>query len=356
MINSISSSSSSSTSLGVNLTKELLSLTYRVTCRVAFGESYNYGGSDDSFENNLDEALALLGAFAGRDFFPDSFVGGALDVLTGLNARLEKCFRGFDVFYQRIIDERAAAVESKRLSSELEEKDFTDVLLRLKKDQNVGGGTFTDDNIKAIFMNLFVGGMGAPAATTIWAMTELIRKPKTMRKLQQQIRDYVGNRGKVEEADLNHLQYLKMVTKETLRLHPPESLLVPRESMTHSKINGYDIRPKTRVLVNAWAIGRNPESWDNPEEFLPERFEDGLVDYKGQHYELVPFGAGRRICPGMGLGVALIELALANLLYCFNWELPSEMKEEAMNMDETTGVTVHKKYDLRLVPIKYVTH
>ncbi|KAK9110709.1 hypothetical protein Sjap_018769 [Stephania japonica] len=144
------------------------------------------------------------------------------------------------------------------------------------------------------------------------------------------------------------------IIKEILRLYPPEALLVPRESINHCKINGYDIRPKTRVLVNAWTIGRNPESWNDPEKFSPERFKYSSVDYKGQHYEYVPFGAARRICPGIGLGVAMVELALANLLYCFNWELPSEMKEEAISMDETAGIIVDKKYDLRLVPVKYV--
>ncbi|KAK9117359.1 hypothetical protein Sjap_016306 [Stephania japonica] len=238
-----------------------------------------------------------------------------------------------------------------------EEEDITNVLLQLKKDQSIGGGPggpgVTEDIIKAIFMNLFVGGMGAPAVTVTWAMTELIRKPEAMKKLQQQIRNCAGNKGKVEEADLDQLHYLKMVMKETLRLHPPEALLLPRESMSHCKINGYDIMPKTRVLINAWAIGRSPKYWDDPEKFSPERFEDNLIHYKGQDYEFVPFGAGRRICPGMGMGVAVVELALANLLYHFNWELPSEMKEEAINMDETAGINVHKKYDLRLVPVKY---
>ncbi|KAK9119889.1 hypothetical protein Scep_017982 [Stephania cephalantha] len=331
-------------------------------CRVAFGESsYHYWGTvDGKFEENVYEAMALLGAFAGSDFFPDYCVGRVLDVLMGWNARLENCFRGLDDFYKKIIDRHAAAASTRRSSTLLEEEEeeeenITDVLLRLKKDQSIGGGpggaAFTDDNIKAIFM---VGGMGAPAVTVTWAMAELIRKPETMKKLQQQIRNCVGNKGKVEEADLDQLHYLKMVTKETLRLHPPEALLLPRENMSHCKINGYDIRPKTRVLVNAWAIGRNPECWDDPEEFLPERFEDNSIHYKGQHFEFVPFGAGRRICPGMGMGVAMAELALANLLYCFDWELPSEMGEEAINMDETVGLTVHKKYDLRLVPVEYV--
>ncbi|KAK9134262.1 hypothetical protein Syun_013592 [Stephania yunnanensis] len=339
-----SSASSSSSSSYVNLTKELLSLTYRTICRVTFGESYDI---DIRFQESVIEAMALLGAFSGSDFFPDYCV------VLGPYARLEKCFRGFDALFQKVIDERAVA--STRRSSEVE--DITDVLLRMKKDQiSIGGGafTFTDDNIKAIFMDLFVGGMGAPAVTVIWAMTELMRKPVTMKKLQREIRNKVGNKGEVEEADLGQLQYLKVVIKETMRLHPPEALLVPRESINQCKINGYDIMPKTRVLVNAWAIGRSPESWKDPKKFSPERFEHSSVDYKGHHYEYVPFGAGRRICPWIGLGVAMLELALANLLYCFHWELPSEMKEEAVSMDEAAGIIVHKKYDLRLVPVKYV--
>ncbi|KAK9152010.1 hypothetical protein Syun_010319 [Stephania yunnanensis] len=192
------------------------------------------------------------------------------------------------------------------------------------------------------------------AIVMVWAMTELARKPELMKKAQEEIRTSVGNKGNyVEEGDLNQLHYLKMIVKETLRMHPPGPLLAPRECMNQCKVNGYDISPGTRVMVNVWAIGRNPEYWDNPDEFYPERFEGSIIDYNGQHFEFLPFGGGRRICPGMTMGVLSVELALANLLYCFDWKLPNGMNVEDIDMDEGAGLTIHKKSPLFLVPIKY---
>ena len=154
-----------------------------------------------------------------------------------------------------------------------------------------------------------------------------------LRKAQEEVRSVVdgGGRERVHPDDVAKLRYLKAVVKETLRLHPAVPLLLPRETLRQVSICGYDVPAKTRVLVNAWAIGRDPRSWgDRPEEFDPGRFDgdDGVVDFNGTHFELVPFGAGRRMCPGMAMGVATVEFTLANLLYCFDWELPEGVRVE----------------------------
>ncbi|KAK9155964.1 hypothetical protein Sjap_003444 [Stephania japonica] len=211
----------------------------------------------------------------------------------------------------------------------------------------------TLNHIKAILMDIFFGGLESSSLTTVWAMTELARKPELMKKAQEEIRTSVGKKGMVEEGNLEQLHYLKIVVKETLRLHTIAPLLIPRECMNHCKVNGYDISPKTRVMVNVWAIGRNHEYWDNPDMFFPERFEGSSIDYKGQHFEFLPFGAGRRICPAMTMGILHVELALANLLYCFDWKLPSGMQIEDIDMEEGTGISLHKKSPLLLVPSKY---
>lgn len=202
---------------------------------------------------------------------------------------------------------------------------------------------------------MFLGGIDTGAITMVWAMTELVKNPKLMKKVQDEIRSCIGNKGKVSEIDTDQLQYLKMVIKETFRLHPPGPLLLPRESISEFEIGGYKIEPKTVIQVNVWAIGRDPKIWKSPEEFIPERFSDGTIDFKGQHFELLPFGAGRRVCPGMHMAMVTIELALASLLYHFDWKLPTGMKEEDINMDETTGrsLTTAKKRALLLVPVKF---
>jgi len=150
---------------------------------------------------------------------------------------------------------------------------------------------------------------------------------------------------------LHQLIYLKSLIKETLRLHPSIPLLIPRESMKPCQINGYDIPAKTRVAVNVSAIGRDPKYWVEAESFKPERFLNSSIDFKGTNFEYIPFGAGRRMCPGIVFGLPNVELPLASLLYHFDWKLPNEMKSEELDMTESFGITAGRKYDLRLVPI-----
>ena len=200
-----------------------------------------------------------------------------------------------------------------------------------------------------------MAGTDTSAAALVWAMTEVMKNPGVMKKAQEELRSAFGKKGFVDEDDLHKLPYLKALVKETLRVHPPAPLLVPRETLGKCSIDGYDIPPKTLVYVNAWAIGRDPEVWENPEEFLPERFLGSSVDFKGQDYQLIPFGAGRRICPGIHLAVVTVELALANLLYSFDWEMPHGMNKDDIDMDVKPGVVMHKRNALCLQASHYIT-
>ncbi|KAA3488920.1 cytochrome P450 71A1-like [Gossypium australe] len=146
----------------------------------------------------------------------------------------------------------------------------------------------------------------------------------------------------------------KAVIKETFRLQPTAPLLVPQETLGKCNIGGYNVPAKTLVFVNAWAIGKDLETWENPEEFSPERIIGCSIDYKGLHFELVPFGAGRRICPGMRMRVATVDLALANLLYNFDWEMPIGMKKDDLDFEALPGITAHKKNALILIAKKNI--
>jgi cytochrome P450 len=174
-----------------------------------------------------------------------------------------------------------------------------------------------------------------------------------LNKVQAEIRETVGKKGIVDEEDLHKLPYLKAVVKETLRLYPPAPVPAPRETIDSCFIEGYKIEPKTTVYFNLWAIARDPECWKNPNEFIPERFLDSNIDIRGHDFQVLPFGAGRRGCPGISLGLATVELALANLLYCFDWELPSGTKAEDLDTDVLPGLTMHKKNTLWLVAKQY---
>lgn len=184
-------------------------------------------------------------------------------------------------------------------------------------------------------------------------MTEMLKDPRIMKKAQTEIRQVVKKRGIVDGTCIQELEFLKMVIKETLRLHPPTPLLLPRESKERCEINGYEIPAKTKVIVNAWAINRDPKWWNEPEKFYPERFINSAIDYRGLHFEYIPFGAGRRVCPGMSFGLPNIELPLIKLLYHFDWKLPDGMTSEDLDMNESFGVTVKRKASLNLIPTDY---
>jgi cytochrome P450 len=199
---------------------------------------------------------------------------------------------------------------------------------------------------------MFVGGSDTTSTTLEWLMAELIKNPNIMKRVQKEVRKVVGQKSKIDANDINQMDYLKYILKETLRLHPPAPLSVPRETSASVKFRGFDIPPKTRVFINLWAIQRDPTVWERPEEFLPERFKDNPVDFKGQDFEFIPFGGGRRGCPGLTFGVTSVEYVIANILCWFDWRLPSDIVHgEDFDMSEVDGLTVTKKIPLHLVPI-----
>ena len=184
-------------------------------------------------------------------------------------------------------------------------------------------------------------------------MSEMMRNPRIMRKAQEEVRRIFDRKEEIDEMGIQELKFLKLVIKETLRLHPPLPLLLPRECREKCEIDGHEIPVKSKIIVNAWAIGRDPKHWTEPESFNPERFLDSSIDYKGTNFEYIPFGAGRRICPGILFGLASVELLLATLLYHFDWKLPNGMKQQDLDMTEVFGLAVRRKEDLYLIPTAY---
>ncbi|KAL7150213.1 hypothetical protein ABFS83_05G095600 [Erythranthe nasuta] len=341
----------------INLDEKIYDLVDGVFGTVAFGSRYRGKQFEGQvLKDVMDEAMRMLDSFSGEDFFP--LVGRIADFLTGHKARLDNCFRKLDGYLETVLDEHYN-LESTRKGDD-DEEDLVDALIRLSNQENGPMNPLSKEQIKALLMNTFLGGVGTSSIVIVWAMCELMRKPSIMHKVQQEIRSNLGAKPKVEANDLSKFTYLKMVVKETLRLHPPAPLLLPRETTRTCQIRDeksgeiYDVYPKTRVLVNAWAIGRDGSFWKNPNEFDPERFDKNEVDYRGQHFEFVPFGGGRRICPGISNSIATIELTLANLLCWFDWRVADGVRvEEVAGLEEEGGVTVHKKTHLTLVPIKY---
>ena len=197
--------------------------------------------------------------------------------------------------------------------------------------------------------DLIAGGTESSAVTVEWAISELLKKPEVIAKATEELDRVIGRGRWVTEKDIPQLPYVDAIVKETMRLHPVAPLLVPRLAREDATVDGYDIPAGTRVLVSVWSIGRDPALWDAPEEFMPERFLGSKLDVKGQDYELLPFGSGRRMCPGYSLGLKVIQVSLANLLHGFTWSLPNGMTKEELSMEEIFGLSTPRKFPLEAV-------
>lgn len=196
---------------------------------------------------------------------------------------------------------------------------------------------------------MFFGGTETTSNSIQWAMAELLRHPESMKKLKTEIDQVVGSKT-VDEGDTSKLPYLQAVVKETMRLHPPLPLLLPRTARQDTEFMGYDIPKNTMVFLNAWAIHRDPDAWESPFSFKPERFLNSNIDHKGQHYELIPFGSGRRSCVGLLMGERMFSLTLARLIQSFDWELPVNVSPETLDMREAMGLSVRMLTPLKVVP------
>ncbi|KAL3575385.1 hypothetical protein D5086_023486 [Populus alba] len=336
-----------------NLSSMIALYANDVLCRVALGRDFSGGGEYDrhGFQKMLDNFQALLGGFSLGDYFPSmEFVHS----LTGMKSKLQYTFRQFDQFFDEVIAEHCSSKGKQE-----EKKDLVDVLLDIQKDGS-SEIPLTMDNIKAVILlkgilivlllqDMFAAGTDTTFITLDWAMTELIMNPHVMEKAQAEVRSVVGDRRVVQESDLPRLNYMKAVIKEIFRLHPAAPVLVPREALEDVAIDGYNIPAKTRIYVNVWGMGRDPELWENPETFEPERFKGSGIDFKGQDFELIPFGAGRRSCPAITFGVATVEIALAQLLHSFDWKLPPGLEAKDIDNTEAFGISMHRTVPLQVI-------
>ncbi|KAK7401483.1 hypothetical protein VNO78_13007 [Psophocarpus tetragonolobus] len=340
LVNKIHQASLSDAS-SVNLSELLMETIENIVSKCALGHKY----ANSRVKELARRVMTQLGVVTVGDHFP---LLGWVDFLTGQIQEFKTTFRALDAFFDLVIaDHKRMQRETNHCSTE---KDFVDILIQLQEDGMLDL-ELTNDDIKTILLDMFVAGTETIASALEWTITELMKNPMKLKKVQEEVRKIVGHKSKVEEDDISQMNYMKCVVKEALRLHPPAPLLIPRETLPHLKLRGYDIPAKTRVYVNAWAIHRDPELWERPEEFIPERHENCHVNFKGQDFQFIPFGFGRRACPGMVFGLSFVEHVLANLLYRFNWKLPATATD--IDMSERYGLVTSKKVSLHLKPISF---
>jgi cytochrome P450 len=371
--------SPSSSSCPVNLTEIIAAYVADSTVRAIIG-SRPFKGRDSCLKL-FEDMFRMMPGLSLPDLFPSSRIAMLISREPG---RIKRCRHAMLEIMDAVIQEH----RERKATVGGEDEDLVDVLLGLQKE--VGSQhPLTTENIKFVMIvrssgdptqqppistlcyacapriidlqliplllshvqDMFAAGSETATTALQWMMAELMRNPRVRHKAQEEVRREMAGHREVSEDSLGNLQYLHMVIKETLRLHVPGPLLTLRQCRNSCQVLGYDVPEGATVLVNAWAIARDPAHWDAPEEFVPERFEQdqqqgGGRDFKGTDFEFIPFGSGRRMCPGMTFGLAHIELALAALLFHFDLELPGGVDAAGLDMTEEAGITTRRKSDL----------
>ncbi|CAH8392378.1 unnamed protein product [Eruca vesicaria subsp. sativa] len=321
----------------VDISRASFVTTLNIISNILFSVDLSSYGSEKSngFYDSIIGAMEAAGSPDLANFFP--FLG-FLD-LQGISKKMKLCTEKLFKVFQGFIDTKTVEKSLRRKPKDASNSDFLDVLLDEAELDN--------NDIEHLLLDMFVAGTDTSSSTLEWAMAELLANPKKMAKAQAEIERMIGQDGLVQEPDISEFPYLQAVLKETFRLHPDVPLLLPRKAETDVEIFGYLVPKDAQVLVNVWGIGRDPNVWENPTRFEPERFLGKVTDVKGKHYELTPFGAGRRMCPGLPLAVKMVSLMLVSLLYSFDWKLP-----KTVDMDEAFGISLHKANPLLAIPVK----
>ncbi|TKY53282.1 cytochrome P450 family protein [Spatholobus suberectus] len=300
-------------------------------------------GDVEDVRKMVEDTAALAGKFNVADFV--WFCKG-LD-LQGMNKRLREILERFDGMMERVIREHEEERKKRNERGEGEKiRDLLDILLEIHEDQSAEL-KLTRENVKAFILDIFMAGTDTSAITMEWALAELINNPQVMEKARQEIDSVTGNNRLIQESDLANLPYLQAIVKETLRIHPT-SPFIGRESSESCNVCGYDIPEKTLLFINLWSMGRDPNLWENPLEFRPERFTgEENFDVRGQNFQLMPFGTGRRACPGASLALQVVPANLAAMIQCFEWKV-----DGAVSMEEKPAMTLPRAHPLICVPMR----
>ncbi|CAI8602191.1 unnamed protein product [Vicia faba] len=330
----------------VDVGGELLTLTNSTISRMAMRKICSENDSDaEVIRKMVRDAAELGGKFNVSDYI---WFCKNLD-LQGMNKRLKGIMERFDTMMERVIREHQEE-RMKRMEKGEDDhvRDLLDILLEVHENEN-GEIKFSMENVKAFILDLFMAGTDTSATTIEWAMVELINNPDVMEKARQEI-DLITQKSRlIQESDLPELPYLQAIVKETLRIHPTAPI-IGRQTSENCVVYGYDVPAETILFLNLWSMGRDTKLWENPLEFKPERFmsEDIKFDVRGQNFQFMPFGTGRRACPGTSLALQVVPTNLAAMIQCFEWKVDGDGK---VNMEEKPAMTLPRAHPLMCIPI-----
>lgn len=337
--------SQNSETVKVEMSEWFGNLVVNMMVRIISGKRFSPDDEEGvRFQAVATKFLELMGAFVVSDFIPylDCLdVGGYKKVMRKTGMDLDNIFEGWLKEHK---------INSNPTQQHEGKQDFIYVLISILRcaSEEEYPGFDHDTIIKSTCLQLLIAGVDTTSVTLTWALSLLLNNPKVLQTAQDEIDKHVGRERLVEESDLKNLVYLNAIIKETFRLYPPVFLSIPHESVEDCIVGGYNIPKGTRLLVNLWKMQRDPNIWSNPEEFKPERFMTSQkdIDLKGNHYELLPFGSGRRMCPGIYLALQALGLTLASLIQQFDLKNPSH---EHIDMSESFGITNGKARPLEVL-------
>ncbi|KAD5508866.1 hypothetical protein E3N88_16569 [Mikania micrantha] len=326
-------------------------LIVNMVVKMLFGNHFSRGEqSGEKFLKTIRRIGELYGEFVPSDFIP--WIRW-LD-LGGYGTEMKKIALQMDAAINKWLEDHKKNMNNQSSTPQVDEskdqENFMAALLRrveqAPKEELYGFNA--NDVVKSTCLVLFAGGTDTTDATLTWALALLVNNPMVLKKAQQEIENHVGKDRKVEQSDMSKLVYLQAIIKEVMRLYPVVPLSVPHESTEDCIVNGYMVPKGTRLLINIWKINHDPQIWTNPFEFQPERFLTSKkeVDVKGRHFELIPFGSGRRMCLGMSFALESLHLILASMIHAFAFQNPSN---EKINMTENNGIVNHKAGSLELL-------
>lgn len=309
-------------------------LTFGTMMRIMDGRKYSLIG--EGILRMIDEALWLSESSSLEDFVP---LIGWLG-MGGTKRRMVRLGKELDGIFQEMVDERRRqrrAVAPEALPAT--KKTIVDVMLELQEQEPL---KYDDNIIKGMISNLIIAGTDSSAGTMEWALSLLLNHPDELQKARDEIDSQVGGHGRlITDSDLPHLRHLQNIIKETLRLFPSFPLLLPRQSSGDCTVAGFTVPSGTMLLINAYVIHRDPKLWKDADSFRPERFDEG----EGSSFHFLPFGSGRRRCPGEGLAYRMMGLAIGALIQCFEWKRVNG--EEMVELTEGEGLMMPK-----LVPLQ----
>ncbi|KAJ9537275.1 hypothetical protein OSB04_030008 [Centaurea solstitialis] len=331
----------------IKLNEVVFSTEAEVVTRMMWDNSSN--GNDDRVVAELHTLIPEINEILGQPNVSDVFPSLARFDLQGVGRHMKRCITKLERILTSIIDDRIESNFKKREDAVGVKKDFLQILLELKDQKDATSINITQ--MKALLVDIVIGGTDTTMIVVEWAMTEIMKNDSVMKRVQEELVEVVGLNNNVNESHLPKLEYLEATIKETLRLYPPGPLLIPRSPSQTCTVGGYTIPKGCTIFLNVWSIHRDPRYWDNPLEFNPDRFfkykGTNKYDFSGNNLKFIPFGSGRRSCPGIPLAMKMQMYILASLLHSFSWSLP---KGEEHDLSHKTGIALIKRKPLVVIP------